>query len=271
MAGFGDQPDNEEEKEVKSFSDLKEMTRDTKDSVADQKLDVGIFGKEKTGKTHFGFSAPDPILFIDTEGGTGPVETKFSDKDIRVAEIAELGDSHEQDFVKTWKNFEKVVREAVALEDEIETVVLDSTSDIWDAVQNYCKVELWNKSPEEKLDQQWDWGEINTRYTNLIRRLIQADFHFIMTAKAKAVYESAGNPTGEYKPKWQKKTGHWVNVVVQNQKRWVGENNQEKEIFSIIEDSRFDYDGEKSLMGTEINWMEWNDLQETISDIEKED
>ena len=264
MAGFDTSGNKDSEDEISSFEDLKNFTRNARSDFGDQKLDIGIYGREKTGKSHFGLSAPDPILYIDTEGGTKAIEGKFADKDIRIAEISEAGSDFKEDKIKTWERFDQIVRQAVEHEDEIETVVVDSGSDIWESVRAWCKDKLWNKAPEEKLDQQWDWGEINSRYTNALRKLVQADFNLIFTARGKPEYESAGNPTGNYDPDWQRKTGHWMTVVVENQKRWVGENNDKKELYSVIESSRFDGQGEDTVMGTEITWMEFDDLLEVI-------
>lgn len=271
MAGFDDNATEKtgqaEGSDVGSFDELMSKTREAKGDIEGQKLDIGVYGKPKTGKTHFALSAPGPIFFIDTEGGTGPLEHKFADdKDIAIHTIKKVGDDYSQDHVKAWEEFQETVNMLLENQDKFETVVVDSTTDIWNYVRNYCKVKIWNKSPEERLDQQWDWGEINSRYTNTVQKLLGADFHVIFTARSKQEYAAAGEPTGNYDPKWQKRTTHWLNVVVQNQKSWQ-DGGTTKRLFSTIEHSRFDYDGDKTIMGTEIENMEWDDLLTEIKKV----
>lgn len=269
MAGFEDLADNDEEEataseeDSSSFEELLNNARSVSSEIKDSYFNVGIYGRPKTGKTHFSMSAPAPMFYIDTESGTGPVEYKFGDKKIKLETLNETSDDFQEDHIEAWKRFKEIVNQLVANEDKLETVVVDSATDIWEICRNYAKDEIYGLTPDEKVNQQWDWGEINSRYRNLVQKLLQADFNVIFTARAQEEYAGAGNPTGTYKPKWQKKTGHWLEVICQAQKE-EGENGQ-KQLYSTIEDSRFD-GTQTTIMGTRIDEMEWDDLIEVIEE-----
>lgn len=270
MAGFGSE--DEETKDVEksqdseknAFDQLKQMSKSVGEGGEKTYINVGVYGKPKTGKTHLGMSAPGPVYFIDTESGTNPLEGKFKDREIYINSINVSEEDYSKDHVKSWEKFIKAVNTAVEAEDELETVVIDSTTDIWSYVQNYCKVEIWGLAPEERLNQQWDWGEINQRYTNLIKKLMKADFNLILTAKAREEYAGAGDPTGNFEPKWQNKTAHWVDLVVYNEKDIQDDGSTRTK--STVEASRFDLSGKDTIMGRQVNLMQWEDLEEVVEE-----
>lgn len=266
MGGFAEEGGEEETSSSNAFQKLKDKSKKVGDSEQSSYINVGVYGKPKTGKTHLGMSAPGPVYFIDTESGTNPLERKFEDKEIYINSINVAEEDYSKDNVKSWEMFKAAVTMAVESEDEIETVVVDSTTDIWSFVQNFCKVDIWGLSPDEKLDQQWDWGEINQRYTNLIQKLMKADFNLVLTARAREEYQGAGNPTGIYSPKWQKNTSHWLDVVVFNEKEI--QDDGSRKISSTVKDSRFELEGsDDSLMGSSYELMEWEDLEDAVNEV----
>lgn len=273
MAGFGEDSEEktEEVEEVEdsqtegnAFSKLKQMSKSVGEDGQKNYINVGIYGKPKTGKTHLGMSAPGPVYFIDTESGTNPLEGKFKNREIYINSINVSEEDYSKDHVKSWEKFVEAVNTAVEAEDELDTVVVDSTTDIWSYVQNYCKVEIWGLAPEERLNQQWDWGDINQRYTNLIQKLMKADFNLILTAKAREEYGGAGDPTGNFEPKWQNKTSHWLDLVVYNEKDIQDDGSTRTK--STVEASRYDLSGTDTIMGRQIEMMEWDDLEEVVQE-----
>ncbi len=181
---------------------------------ADKKrgLNIGIYGDFATGKTHFGLTAPEPIFIIDTELGASPLAFQFVGKDINILDVAE------KDGNKSFSKVEKAI-EFIEKQEKVGTVIIDSISDLWDYTQEYAKINIFKIKPQDRLAQQWDWGVINKLYLNLILRLIKLDCNVILTAREGEIYAGAGKPTSMVKPKWQKNTGFWVDLVLYNSKK----------------------------------------------------
>jgi len=170
-------------------------------------LKIGIWGGYSSGKTHFALTAPEPIYIIDTELGSVPLKDMFPNKEIYVIDV--LG----KDEVESFENVVNAIEKLEKIE-KIGTLVIDSISDIWSWAQVYCKVKVWKKAPEDRLNQQWDWGVINSHYNRIFRELIRKNCNVIATARESEVYISAGQPSGRYEPKWQKETGFLMDFVL---------------------------------------------------------
>ena len=175
-------------------------------------LKIGFYGDFGSGKTHFALSAKEPIYVIDTELGSAPLSYAFPGKDIRVLDVAESDGT---------KSYQKIIEavEFISKQENVGTVVLDSITDLWEFSQEYAKVNIFKITPEDRLKQQWDWGTINKCYQKVLMKLLRMECNLIVTARESEVYAGAGQPTNQVKPKWQKATGFWVDVVLHNTKK----------------------------------------------------
>ena len=176
-------------------------------------LKIGLYGDFATGKTHFCLTAPEPIYIIDTEMGSAPLAHLFPDKDIRVLDVAE------RDGTKSYQKIIEAV-EFISKQEKVGTVILDSITDLWEFSQEYAKVNIFKIKPEDRLKQQWDWGQINKVYMKVQMHLLKIDCNLILTAREAEVFAGAGQPTSQVKPKWQKTTGFWVDIVIHNVKKF---------------------------------------------------
>jgi len=175
-------------------------------------LKIGIYGDYATGKTHFGLTAPEPIYIIDTEMGSAPLAHLFEGKDVKVLDVAE------KDGTKSYQKIVEAV-EYISQQEDVGTVILDSITDLWEFSQEFAKVNIFKIKPEQRLAQQWDWGVINKCYMKVLLKLLRLECNLIVTARESEIYAGAGQPTNQVKPKWQKTTGHWVDLVLHNTKK----------------------------------------------------
>ncbi len=209
MVGWNNQADNAKEQvEPKTKLEFKPL------KAADEKrgLKIGIYGDYATGKTHFALTAPEPVFIIDTEMGSAPLAHLFEGKDIKVLDVAERDAT---------ASYEKIVEaiDLIAAQENVGTVIFDSATDLWEICQEYAKVNIFKIKPEARLAQQWDWGVINKLYMRMLMKLLKLDCNLIITAREAEVYAGAGQPTSQVKPKWQKTTGFWVDMVLHNTKK----------------------------------------------------
>jgi hypothetical protein len=154
------------------------------------------------GKTHFGFTMPEPVCIIDTEGKAHNLASKFED---RVTYIWQP-----EDYDEARNNLDEAIR---VLDQYLEeghrgTIVVDSMSEMWEwSKQKYVSKVYDGKSLEEvnlssNMGQSGksDWKVIK-RYHNKRFREVMLDtpFHIYWTAMQTDDYEqiiegAEGNP-----------------------------------------------------------------------------
>lgn len=188
-------------------------------TLAESKEQRGIkilsYGNFSTGKTHFALSSPGPVFIVDTENGASPLADKFPDAKLINISNMDKENIDEKDEVNNFENYMNTIDYLTTLpEGEVGTVIVDSISDIWDWAQAYAKVKVFKIEVEERLKQQWDWGVINKLYNKPLQKLINNNCNVIFTARESEKYIGAGQPSGTYEPKCQKKTPYWVDIVL---------------------------------------------------------
>jgi len=195
-------------------------------SLSEAKLNRGIkilsYGSFSTGKTHFALSSDKPVFIIDTENGASPLADKFPDAQVINISNMDSENIEEKDEVKNFDNYQNAIDYLVKLPDEqVGTVIIDSISDIWEWTQAYAKIKVFKIPIEDRLKQQWDWGIINRLYLKNLKKLINKNCNLIIIARESEVYAGAGQPTGRYEPKCQKKTPFWVDIVLHHEMKFI--------------------------------------------------
>ena len=252
--GWGAQADNaKEQAEPKTKLEFKPL----KAAEESRGLKVGIYGDYATGKTHFALTAPEPVFIIDTEMGSAPLAHLFEGKDIKVLDVAE------QDATASYEKIADAI-ELISKEENVGTVIFDSATDLWEICQEYAKINIFKIKPEQRLAQQWDWGVINKIYMKMLMKLLKLDCNLIITAREAEVYAGAGQPTSQVKPKWQKTTGFWVDMVLHNTKKI--DKTGKLSFNTNIEKSR----QSGKLMGKNIPNFDFKQLQEEIKKVKSE-
>lgn len=134
------------------------------------------------GKTHFGYTMPEPVCIIDTENKAADIAHKFSDKEVQIW---------------TPKNFDEAVQhrdEALNLLSEYEaqtgktgTLMVDSMAVMWEWSQHKYIGEWYPNTPPDKvnLDLQ-DWPKIKDYHNKKFRKpMEECDFHVYWTSTRK--------------------------------------------------------------------------------------
>lgn len=149
------------------------------------------YGNPGTGKTHFGFSMPGPVMCIDTEGKAHSITDKF-DKEIYLWEVNNYDEacdalSQAIDALEAYRNEEGVVG----------TIMVDSMSNMWDwAQQKYVELDNPGKEPHEVnfsaalgRGGESDWQIIKRLHNKRFRqRMLETDFNLCWTATSREDY-----------------------------------------------------------------------------------
>jgi hypothetical protein len=136
-------------KEGKMDKDLKAAGFEPIETTIQPRLILALDGKEKSGKTHFSLTAPDPIAYFAIDMGHEGVVRKFvdgevaskiilrADKKIKVPDISvydKKTDSLKIDATAAWEKMRNAYKAACASPD-IKTVVVDTATEMWELLR----------------------------------------------------------------------------------------------------------------------------------------
>ena len=176
-------------------------------------LKVGIYGEPGAGKSHFAASFPEPVYVIDTENRFARLGRKFPGKDIRVMHCYREDAEGIFDPVATLHQMEQAISTIRKLSKDdksaVGTIVLDSTSDVWQYSMEYMKIEHLTKDRFALVNREgWNWGIANKRNDAVVLKAIVQDAHVVLTGKI--AYDDSGSTRGT----WRKEVPYFVDVII---------------------------------------------------------
>lgn len=130
---------------------------------------VLVYGESGVGKTTFAASAPRPILWLDTEGGTNVISDPT---DIFVVQMTGLED------------YREAVRYVRANPGKFKTVVIDSWTETQALLLKEIMREVVRQDPgrDEHAPKFAEWGKITNVMREIARAFRDLDTHLIVTA-----------------------------------------------------------------------------------------
>lgn len=198
-------------------------------------LSVSVFGKEKTGKTRFSLTFPDPIAFLDLDIGLGDEHKDFivdegktvyykwylrqlpfiEDMD-RFWDEIDVADAKIllSDIMKDLTYIFKCLREGNRI---IETLVIDGGTVFWELVS---KVGL-EKEKERRGMEKWHltlYKCPNDFFDKLLKVIGHLPVNFVITHRARRIEikDEEGNPVAEkLKPRMQRDVPYNVDVAME--------------------------------------------------------
>ena len=191
---------------------------------------VFIWGNYGIGKTFFSLTFPEPIYVISTEYGVQQLLYHFPDKDINIMEcnkpytdapIKKVTGKADESIgnVDPEISLREVEKATLLLKDiKKGTIVIDSGTDLWEWFSAWID---YNADKYTKSGQMMrtEWGKVNSKYKNILMRLISRPVNFVMTARSQSVYSSEGRETATEKFSGQKNTPFIPDIVLHIQKQ----------------------------------------------------
>ncbi|AGM11708.1 hypothetical protein HCTV5_99 [Halovirus HCTV-5] len=171
------------------------------------------------GKTHFGFTMPQPVCIIDTEGKAHNLASKFEDK------VTYIWQPDDYDEAREALNEAISVLHRYLEEGHRGTIVVDSMSEMWEwSKQKYVSKAYQGKTLDEVnlssnmgRSGESDWKVIKRYHNKRFREvMIDTPFHFYWTAMQTDDYEAImegdeGNPK---KPVGERDNAYKVDQVL---------------------------------------------------------
>ncbi len=142
---------------------------------------IAIWGLEKTGKTHFSLTFPEPIYFFNFDFGLHRVLPKLKDKLIKVFDY----DMSEGNFQELWKKFRVDYKKAL---EEATTIAIDTATQLWELVRLSYLDELSSEEKERQRLLPYEYAEPNSRFQSLIYRAKVAGKYLVLIHRARDEY-----------------------------------------------------------------------------------
>lgn len=212
------------------------MSRD--EAIDKPKTDtVLIWADPGDGKTHYGYTMPDPVCVVDTEGKAHEIAHKFD------------GLTDDDPFIWHVEDYDEAlaaVREALdvlnAFKDEFGvrgTLMVDSMSKMWDWSKTKYKDEKYPNTPNEEVEISFDsgiavWNDIKEYHNEDFRSLmLNTGFNVCWTARRKEDVKKSIEEDPDYKP--YKPEGEKGNAYEANTVLHVHRNNPEGVPQAVLE------------------------------------
>lgn len=170
-----------------------------------KRLIVSLSGREKTGKTHFSLTAPDPVLFFNIDLGTEGVIGKFQEdgKKVMVYDVRfSKQSSNALDYRPLWTDLKS--RLAAAWNLGKGTVVIDTATEAYELARLAHFGKLTQVMPH-------NYTEVNSEWRELMRLAYDSRMNTVMIHKMKAKYINNVR-TGDYETAGFGEIGYLVQV-----------------------------------------------------------
>ncbi len=214
---------NQESTEDESMSE----TSTTLSSLAPNAMDIGEASEKESqhkimvwadpgqGKTHFCYTMPGPICFIDTEGKADDIAYKFEDKEVYIWQPS--------DFDEACRDRDEALNflsEYNSQNNQLGTIIVDSMAVMWEWSQ-YKFIEEWypNTPPEDVNIELQDWPKIKEYHNKHFRKPFEScDFHVGWTSTRKddvgEVISNDNIDKAPDKPGGEKDNAYKVNSII---------------------------------------------------------
>jgi len=200
-----------------------------------KRIVLSLEGMDKTGKTHFALTAPDPIALFNFDIGLEGVVHKFADKEILVSDVRVAKTGGEDMWEKAWDAFRKMFTDAIRHPD-IRTVVIDNGTEMWELLRLARLHKLTKVMPHQ-------YTEVNEEFRELMRtEVFESNKNVIFVHKVKQQWVN-DKFTGKYERAGFKDIGYLVQL---NALSWWDDD--EQEFVMTVVNSRHD----PALIGAEL-------------------
>jgi hypothetical protein len=175
-----------------------------------------VWGSPACGKSHFAYTMPSPIAFIDTEGKAEDIAHKF-EGDVVIYQPQDYEEA--LDSLKSAIEALDIIRSQTG---KVGTIVVDSMSIMWEwSQQHYVDIYHPGKDVEDVnfksgLQGNSDWKQIKRFHNKEFRqRMLDTPYHILWTAMREDDYEKVfDNGETADKPGGEKNNRHKIDQVI---------------------------------------------------------
>jgi hypothetical protein len=177
-----------------------------------RRLVIAVEGRERTGKTTFGLSAPGPLAFFPLDPGReGVLEKSVKSKKILLP-TTEKGEvetfdyrdaTSPKDYERLWDKFKSLYYKALESK-EVKSIVVDTATEAWELLRITRFGKLTQVQP-------YHYGPVNAEFRDMIKQIYKTDKNLILIHKVKNEYVN-DKRTGEMERAGFGDTGYLVQI-----------------------------------------------------------
>lgn len=156
---------------------------------APRRLIISLEGKEKTGKTHFALTAPEPVIYFNVDIGTEGVVGKFQEegKQVLIYDVRVPREAGKDIWPQMWSDFKARVRKAYEIRSG--SVIWDTATEIYEL----ARLAHFGRLTEVKPS---DYSVVNNEFREVLRIAYDSPANTIFIHKVKAVWRAIPNSRG---------------------------------------------------------------------------
>lgn len=157
-----------------------------------RRLIISSEGLEKSGKSHFALTGPDPIVYIDVDLGTEGVVEKFqaAGKKVLKYEVRIPKGESQEVYSTLWANVQQRLRKAYSLSQG--TVVWDTCSELFEL----CRLARFGRLTQV---QPHNYMQVNSEWRDFLRVAFDSPMNTDFIHKQKAVWLNTTGADGKLK------------------------------------------------------------------------
>lgn len=160
------------------IAQLKALGFDDEYHAPPRRLIVSSGGREKTGKSNFALTAPEPIIYFNIDIGAEGVVDKFqaSGKQVLVYDVRVPKTAGKDTYEPMWKNLQMLLGKAYELGEG--TVVIDTDTEAYELARLAKLGKLTQVMPHNYVD-------VNNEYREILRQAYDSTMNTIFIHKMK--------------------------------------------------------------------------------------
>lgn len=168
-------------------------------------------GLPKKGKTHLGFTAPEPIFLFNLDKGDEGVIDKFADKEIYYEDYIIPSNATDEKKEDTLDRFLKDYFSTIHNEKE-GTVMVDSFTQVWDLIYT-VELERVKESRSNSKVYPFDYADANSVAEHVVKEIYDTPLNLYITQRLQSEYNEKGNKVpNKYKAKGYKGMPYLVQI-----------------------------------------------------------
>lgn len=209
--------------------------------AAPRRIIVSSSGREKTGKTHFALTGPEPIIYLNIDIGAEGVVNKFQEagKQVLVYDIRVPKTATQDVYVPLYADLKQKVSKVYSL--HAGTVIWDTSSEAFELARLAKFGKLTQVMPH-------NYTEVNNEWRELLRVAYDSPMNTVFIHKMKPKYINNAR-TGEYELSGFGEMDYLAQLNLVHYREPGEEEGDEPKFSAYIKDSR----STPSVIGTVLN------------------
>ena len=175
-----------------------------------ERMIVGVWGEQKSGKTQFALTFPDPIFYFNFDWGMEHHLPGLRSREVFVADYLTVNPQlTESEAESMLAGFERDYGAALKVGNG--TLVIDTGTALWNLASKVFLDDIKKKRRDGQI-YPFDYANANAYFQNLINQVKQTGMNLCLVQRAREKYNNQGQATGVYEAQGNNAVPYLVQV-----------------------------------------------------------